>query len=107
VPNRGDIVWTNLDPRTGHEQSGRRVLVLSRELLATRTGLMVVCPITSKAKGAPHEVPIHVSSISGVVLPIHLRSIDYRARGALFIARAPEQVLRNATQKASILINGL
>ncbi|HTW69483.1 MAG TPA: type II toxin-antitoxin system PemK/MazF family toxin, partial [Acetobacteraceae bacterium] len=27
-PDAGDIVWTNLDPRTGREQSGRRPAVV-------------------------------------------------------------------------------
>jgi mRNA interferase MazF len=107
TPDRGDILWLQLNPRTGHEQSGRRpVLVLSRQLLASRTGLIVICPITSKPKGKPYEVAINSGKIQGAVLTIHVRSVDYQARETAFIMKAPEPVLREATEKATMLVSG-
>ncbi len=44
--------------------------------------------------------------IKGAVLPIHVRSIDYRARETAFIARAPEEVLAEASAKVVLLVNG-
>ncbi len=44
IPERGDIVWMVLDPRVGHEKSGRRpVIVLSPKILAKHTNLAVIC----------------------------------------------------------------
>ena len=107
VPNRGDFVWLQLDPRVGHEQSGRRpALVLSRRLLAEKTGLMVICPITSKPKGMPYEIAVTSTRITGAILALHVRSVDYVAWETAFIATAPASVLAEATQKAGLLIGG-
>ena len=36
---RGDIYWADLDPTLGHEQAGRRpVMVLSQEVFNERSG---------------------------------------------------------------------
>ena len=57
VPNRGDVVWINLVPQTGHEQAGRRpAVVLSPDTYNGKVGLAVLCPITNQVKGYPFEV---------------------------------------------------
>jgi mRNA interferase MazF len=107
LPSRGDIIWLQLDPRVGHEQSGRRpVLVLSHELLASKAGLVITCPITSKPKGRSYEVKVNSGKINGAILPIHIRSVGYRAREIAFIMRAPESVLQETVEKVALLING-
>ncbi len=59
VPGRGDIVWINLNPATGHEQSGERpALVLSPKAYNGKVGLALLCPITRRIKGYPFEVVI-------------------------------------------------
>ena len=46
---RGDIVWADLDPTQGHEQSGRRpVLVLSQDVFNERSGTVIACALTSQ-----------------------------------------------------------
>ncbi len=36
---RGDIVWANLDPTQGHEQSGKRpVLIISHDVFNQKSG---------------------------------------------------------------------
>lgn len=56
VPERGDAVWLTFAPTEGREQAGRRpALVLSPAAYNGRTGLMLACPITSRAKGYPVE----------------------------------------------------
>lgn len=107
VPERGDLIWLNLDPRMGHEQSGHRpAIVLSEQLLAVRTGLIVICPITSKPQGKPYEVAVESGKVKGAVLTIHVRSIDFAERQAAFINKAPRSVLDEAVEKASLLIRG-
>ncbi len=46
---RGDIVWANLDPTIGHEQQGKRpVLVLSHDVLNEKSGTVIVVALTSQ-----------------------------------------------------------
>jgi mRNA interferase MazF len=105
LPNRGDIIWLVLDPRTGHEQSGRRpAIVLSPKYFTKHTSLAIICPITGKVKGLPFEVELKNTKTKGAVLPIHIRSVDVAARKAKFIEKAPESTLEtvNAYVQAAI-----
>ncbi|TAM75079.1 mRNA-degrading endonuclease [bacterium] len=95
VPDRGDLVLFDFDPGAGHEQAKRRpALVLSpREFNATFS-LAVVCPISTKPKGHAFEVPLPAGlRVRGVVLTQHVKSLDWRARGARFRDRAPDTVV--------------
>jgi mRNA interferase MazF len=91
VPERGDVVWLRFTPSEGHEQAGRRpALVLSPAAYNGRTGLMLACPITSRAKGYPFEVALpDAFAIHGVVLADQVRCIDWRARHASRIGLLP------------------
>lgn len=99
VPGRGDIVWLNFDPRAGHEQASRRpALVLSPRSYNDRTGLALLCQVTTAVKGYPFEVPLPQGcAITGVVLSDHIESLDWRARHASLAAQTipavVEQVL--------------
>lgn len=106
VPARGDFVWIELDPRTGHEQAGRRPgLILSERIFNTASGLAIACPITSKPKGYPLEIPVpDGAKIAGVVLADHVRSLDWRARNMRFIGRAPQGFCDLVAQYVSRLI---
>lgn len=89
IPERGDVVWMDLNPQAGREQSGRRpVVVLSLASYNQRAGLAVVCPVTSRAKGYPYEEAVPEGApVVGVVLGDHVKSLDWRARRAEFIGR--------------------
>ncbi len=58
-PARGEVWMVDLDPTRGHEQRGTRpALVVSVDLFnASPAGLVVVLPITSKAKNIRSHVP--------------------------------------------------
>ncbi|MBP7654730.1 type II toxin-antitoxin system PemK/MazF family toxin, partial [Candidatus Dependentiae bacterium] len=59
IPTRGDIVWLDFDPQTGHEQAGHRpALVISPKEYNEKVGLALFCPITSQTKKYPFEVVI-------------------------------------------------
>jgi mRNA interferase MazF len=91
VPERGDLAWLSLDSARGHEERGRRpVLVISPRAYNARTGLALVCPITSAEKGYPFEVRVAAKGIAGVVLADQLRAIDWRARRLEKAGRASE-----------------
>ena len=56
-PDAGDLIWIDLSPTVGHEQSGRRpALVLTSSKYNAASGLCVACPITSRVRGYPFEV---------------------------------------------------
>ena len=104
IPDKGDIAWLILDPRVGHEQSGRRpVLVLSPRLFTERTGLAVICPITSKIKGLPFEVSLKKEKTVGAVLPMHIRSVDILARKAKFIEKASDISISQTLQYIDVI----
>lgn len=103
VPHRGDVIWIDLDPRVGHEQSGKRpALVISADISNVR--LAVICPITSRVKGLLFETPLVGTKTHGVVLAIHVRSIDFSSRGAKFIERVPKQLVDDVAKKVSVII---
>ncbi len=81
-PDAGDLIWTDFDPTLGREQSGRRLaLVISAAAFTARTGLAVVCPITSRVRPFPTSVVLPEGlPVSGEVLLSHIRSIDVTAR---------------------------
>jgi mRNA interferase MazF len=94
IPERGDVIWTDFDPQAGREQAGRRpALVLSPQVYQKAAGLMICVPITSKVKGYPFEVPVAGKKIAGVALADHVKNLDWRVRGALFIERAAPAAL--------------
>jgi len=106
VPERGDAVWLNFTPSEGHEQAGRRpALVLSPGAYNGRTGLMLACPITSRAKGYPFEVALpDTFAIHGVVLADHVRCVDWRARDATLIGSLPAELTGAVTGRLLRLI---
>ena len=87
VPNRGDVVWIDFNPQTGHEQAGRRpAIVLSPSAYNGKVGLAILCPITNQAKGYPFEVPIPTGlAVKGVILADQVKSLDWQSRNAQFI----------------------
>src|SRR5947209_7113423 len=57
IPERGDVVWLDFNPQAGREQAGRRpAVVLSPREYNKRSGLALLCPITSRVKNYPFEV---------------------------------------------------
>lgn len=105
VPERGDIIWVTLSPTRGHEQSGTRpAVVLSSAFYNERNGTMIICPITSKQKGHPFEVPIKTDKISGVVLSDQIRIVDWKARKIAFVARTSSEVVNETVEKINFLL---
>jgi mRNA interferase MazF len=83
VPNRGDIVWLDFDPQTGHEQAGHRPALIISPMIYNDFGLAIVCPITNSTKGYPFEVRLPSGiNTTGFVLADHIKSIDWKARKA-------------------------
>lgn len=106
VPRRGDVVWLQFNPQAGSEQAGRRpALVISPEAYNGRVGLMICCPITNQQKGYPFEVALPSgASVTGVILTDQVKSLDWRARQADFIAKLPEDLVAEVLAKLNTLL---
>jgi len=106
VPERGDVVWIDLDPQAGREQAGRRTcLVLSPALYNGKTGLADFCPITNQVKGYSFEVNVPAGfTTTGVVLADHIKNLDWRARNVAIREKLPEGFVREVLDMAMTLL---
>jgi mRNA-degrading endonuclease toxin of MazEF toxin-antitoxin module len=96
---RGEIWLVSLDPTSGHEQRGRRpVLIVSPEAFNKITRLPVVVPITrggNFARTAGFAVPLTGAGIktTGVVRCDQPRVLDLAARHGSKLERVPDTVM--------------
>src|SRR3972149_5873632 len=106
VPARGDIVWINFNPQSGHEQKGRRpALVLSPEDYNKKVGLAIFCPVTNQVKGYPFEVLIpEKMKVLGVILADQVKSLDWKTRNTELICRIPEEVTKIVLERIYTLL---
>ena len=106
IPECGDIVWLTFSPQAGREQAGRRpALVLSPREYNTATSLMIACPVTSHQKGYPFEVELpQGSSIQGIVLTDHIKSVDWRARNVVFVEKTSDGVIEQVAEYIARLL---
>jgi mRNA interferase MazF len=105
-PEAGDLIWIDLDPTLGHEQSGRRpAIVLSPHHYNAAAGLCVICPITSRVRDYPFEtkLPDNVG-LNGVVLADQPRSISWEQRPIRHAGRAPDAVLADVRERLAALL---
>lgn len=60
MPVRGEVWFVDLNPTRGHEQRGERpaLVVSADQFNQGRSGLVVVCPITTTDRGIPLQVRI-------------------------------------------------
>jgi mRNA interferase MazF len=105
-PDRGDVIWINMNPQAGHEQAGRRpALILSPASYNGKLGLALLCPITSRVKGYPFEVALPAElPVSGVILCDQVKSLDWRARRAEVVCRVPDGVVRETLARLMTLL---
>jgi mRNA interferase MazF len=106
VPARGDFVWLEFNPQSGHEQAGHRpALVLSPIGYNRIVGLALFCPLTTQVKGYPFEVAIPGGlKVQGVALSDQVKSLDWKARKARLIGRAPPEFMAEVLAKAGTLL---
>ncbi len=107
VPQRGDVVWITLNPQAGHEQAGRRpAVVLSPRNYNSKTGLAILCPITSQVKGYPFEVPLPSGlPVTGAILSDQVKSLDWRARNTELICALPAETSSEVLEKLLTLLS--
>ena len=105
IPKRGDVVWTDFDPASGHEQMGKRpALVLSTAPFNKTIMLAMVAPITSRVRGHGFEVPLTGKKVSGVVLCQQVKMIDFTTRGVRFAEKATGKGVSEALAKVRAIV---
>ena len=95
VPEQGDIVKLNLNPRMGHEQQGfRPVIILSNNIVSHYTNVVIAAPISTTQRRLPLycDLPGGLST-KGTVLLDQLVTLDYKARSFTFVENVPSEFL--------------
>jgi mRNA interferase ChpB len=106
---RGDIYLVSLDPTSGHEQQGKRpVLIVTPGKFNRFTGVPVVLPITSGgnfARMAGFTVPLMGAGTqtTGVVRCDQPRALDLKARGGKKLESVPDSVMDEVLAKLAPL----
>jgi mRNA interferase MazF len=105
IPQRGDVVWITLNPQAGHEQAGRRpAVILSPKAYNGKVGLAILCPISTRVKGYPFEVPIPDGlPARGAILADQIKNLDWRARDATLMCRLPPTTISEVLRKLKVL----
>jgi mRNA-degrading endonuclease toxin of MazEF toxin-antitoxin module len=107
---RGEIWVVGLDPVEGHEQKGRRpVLVISPDAFNRVTNVPVVLPITSGgsfARTAGFAVSLAGAGIktTGVIRCDQPRALDLGARKGRRLERVPDTVMDEVLAKLATIL---
>ena len=106
---RGEIWLVGLDPTAGHEQKGRRpVLIVSPEAFNRVTGVPVVLPITSggsfaRTAGFAVSLTGAGTKTTGVVRCDQPRALDLSARGGRRLESIPEEIMEEVLAKLTTI----
>lgn len=97
---QGDIINLNFTPQKGFEQRGKRpAIVVSNNFFNQLSSLAIVCPITNTSTNFPLNVNLDERTITtGSVLCQHVKSLDLKARNAVFIEKIPDSLLKEVLQ---------
>lgn len=81
---QGSIAWLDLDPQSGHEQKGRRpVVVVSNNdfHMMTNNKLAMVCPITNTTRGNLLHVGLdNQTKTTGYIMCEQVKVLDITTR---------------------------
>jgi len=107
IPKQGDIVLISFNPTSGHEQKGNRpAIVVSATEYNLHSGMMLVCPITSKGKGYAFEIAYTGAKIKGFILVDQIRSMDCIARKPIFLEKCSKEHLAQIRLFIASLMQG-
>lgn len=94
---RGDILWADLNPTIGHEQSRKRpVLVLSKDVFNDRSGTVIAVALTSVEPRAGFPLTYELSDISLLkkswIKISQIRTLSMRRIGKKITRISPEEL---------------
>jgi len=106
APDRGEVIWLELTPTAGHEQSGRRpALVLSVRTFNERRGLALICPVTKSPSRSLFQIEIPANlAVSGTILGDQVRMVDFNARHWRSIDVLPPDIVRQVLDTVEMFL---
>jgi len=101
---RGDVRWAELSPGRGHEQAGRRpVLVLSQDIFNERSGTIIGVALTSQEPRAGFPITLE-SKASGLTKRSWIKISQIRT---LSVDRIGQRIARASEEELARVIDGL
>jgi mRNA interferase MazF len=101
---RGDIVWANLNPAVGHEQAGRRpVVILSADVFNEHSGTVIAMALTSQPQRAGFPLAMDLLSVD-VGIPAWVMISQIRT---LSTRRLVKKLGRVSPDELARLVDGL
>ncbi len=101
IPERGDILHIQFDPATGREMKGKHFcLVVSPRSFNERFRLAMICSISGGAGELARNAGFLISLMGfglktdGAVHAHQVKSLDWAARRADFVEKAPEVIMQ-------------
>ena len=96
---RGDVVWADLSPTRGHEQTGHRpVVVISADVFNARSGTVIAMALTSRPPRAGFPLTLEVKSVKlgkpSWVKISQIRTLSVQRLGKKLASLAPEELDR-------------
>ncbi len=96
---RGNIYWADLNPVRGHEQGGRRpVVVISDDVFNAHSGTVIALAITSQPQRAAFPLTLEVTSEKlpkrSWVKISQIRTLSVERIGRKLGQLAPEEIVR-------------
>ncbi|MEW6753327.1 MAG: type II toxin-antitoxin system PemK/MazF family toxin [Candidatus Latescibacterota bacterium] len=101
---RGEVRWADLNPARGHEQAGRRpVLILSQDVFNERSGTVIAVALTSQPPRAGFPLTLELASLR---LPRRTWVKISQIR-TLAVERIGERLGRAGSEEVSLVLEGL
>ncbi len=101
---RGDVVWANLDPTVGREQTGQRpVVVLSADIFNERSGTVIAMALTSRPQRAGFPLTHELRSVR-LKKPAWVKISQIRT---LSVRRLGRKIGRMQAEEIDHLVEGL
>lgn len=114
-PERGDVIHLNFSPSAGREFTGPHFgIVISSFTFSKGTGLCIVLPATTKYHEDERllDTPLMAQlpqipelKQTGWVYTHQIKTIDYRERGAAFVAKVDDDFLIDIMERARAFID--
>jgi mRNA interferase MazF len=104
---QGTLILIDFSPTEGREQNGvRPALVVSGTIYNERTGMALICPITSNVKGSlfKYELPEGLA-VSGAVITDQVRNMDLKQRRHKVLGEIPIEAQREIAEMIHKLTN--
>jgi mRNA interferase MazF len=101
---RGDVRWADLNPVRGHEQAGRRpVLVISHDVFNERSGTVIAVALTSQEPRAAFPLTLE-SKAAGLKKRSWVKISQIRT---LSVDRIGQRIARASEEELSRVLDGL